>query len=130
AQSRALAVSGSSGRCSAALGGRSAGERGVGRRRGATSLFPYTPLFRSPAERNVIGSGESLEPLLETGMAAFLYPSRPLPILLTRSEEHTSELQSRFDLVCRRLLEKKRARRRPPWRAGRWRPSSSQTQCA
>lgn len=37
----------------------------------------------APAERNVIGSGESLEPLLETGMAAFLYPSRPLPILLT-----------------------------------------------
>lgn len=35
------------------------------------------------SEGNVIGSGESLQPLLETGMAALLYPSRPLPILLT-----------------------------------------------
>lgn len=35
------------------------------------------------ADKNVIGAGESLQPLLETGMAAFLYPSRPLPILLT-----------------------------------------------
>ncbi|RYG73715.1 sigma-54-dependent transcriptional regulator [Lentibacillus lipolyticus] len=34
-------------------------------------------------DTNVIGSGESLQPILETGMAAFLYPSRPLPILLT-----------------------------------------------
>ncbi|MFD1362114.1 sigma 54-interacting transcriptional regulator [Lentibacillus salinarum] len=34
-------------------------------------------------DRHVIGAGESLQPLLETGMAAFLYPSRPLPILLT-----------------------------------------------
>src|SRR5207249_10695163 len=34
-------------------------------------------------------------------------PARP-PVVLTRSEEHTSELQSRFDLVCRLLLEKKK----------------------
>ncbi|HLS08435.1 sigma 54-interacting transcriptional regulator, partial [Lentibacillus sp.] len=36
-----------------------------------------------PADRNVIGAGESLQSLIETGMAAFLYPVRPLPILLT-----------------------------------------------
>src|SRR5699024_11833545 len=34
-------------------------------------------------------------------------PSKPAPALTGRSEEHTSELQSRFDLVCRLLLEKK-----------------------
>src|SRR5699024_11277642 len=33
----------------------------------------------------------------------------------TRSEQHTSELQSRFDLVCRLLLEKKKRTRRPSW---------------
>src|SRR5437868_11328605 len=45
------------------------------------------------------------------------WPHRP------RSEEHTSELQSRFDLVCRLLLEKKTRRRRGPRRrAGRHRP--------
>ncbi|WP_176447956.1 sigma-54-dependent transcriptional regulator [Lentibacillus sp. CBA3610] len=41
------------------------------------------PDQKEPAERNVIGAEESLQPLLETGMAAFLYPSRSLPILLT-----------------------------------------------
>ncbi|WP_164667927.1 sigma 54-interacting transcriptional regulator [Virgibacillus doumboii] len=40
-----------------------------------------TPDQTSPT--NVIGAGDSLHPILETGMAAFLYPSRPLPILLT-----------------------------------------------
>src|SRR5699024_11870892 len=37
-------------------------------------------------------------------------PKTPLKIILKRSEEHTSELQSRFDLVCRLLLEKKKLR--------------------
>lgn len=41
------------------------------------------PEHEETAAQNVIGSGESLQSLLETGMAAFLYPSRPLPILLT-----------------------------------------------
>ncbi len=53
--------------------------------------FPGKPVkyaIGAPSEAqtydtNVIGSGESLEPVLETGMAAFLYPSSPLPILLT-----------------------------------------------
>src|SRR5438067_10804019 len=52
-----------------------------------------------------------------------------------RSEEHTSELQSRFDLVCRLLLEKKKRARRVPrsngWSApagfGRWRAASTHT---
>ncbi|SFB32915.1 Transcriptional regulator containing an AAA-type ATPase domain and a DNA-binding domain [Lentibacillus halodurans] len=41
------------------------------------------PKRKGAANLNVIGAEESLQPLLETGMAAFLYPSRPLPILLT-----------------------------------------------
>src|SRR5437868_7627187 len=37
------------------------------------------------------------------------FPTTPLGVGLVRSEEHTSELQSRFDLVCRLLLEKKKS---------------------
>src|SRR6266513_3123801 len=57
-------------------------------------LFPYTTLFRSPTANN---SRHSPDPT----MAPITAPS-------PRSEEHTSELQSRFDLVCRLLLEKKK----------------------
>src|SRR6266513_5198634 len=62
------------------------------RRPPRSTLFPYTTLFRSPARRGrrVPCPGRA--------------PSRPAG----RSEEHTSELQSRFDLVCRLLLEKKK----------------------
>src|SRR5437868_12643211 len=66
------------------------------RRPPRSTLFPYTTLFRSSAgDRH--GSGAPCR-------AAGASPSR-IPRL--RSEEHTSELQSRFDLVCRLLLEKK-----------------------
>src|SRR5699024_12011896 len=88
------------------------------------TLFPYTTLFRS-----MIGNWSML--FLFSIFIAFFYPMytlykgnllslykktllialTKLPIsllvLLIRSEEHTSELQSRFDLVCRLLLEKK-----------------------
>src|SRR5438067_12339483 len=43
--------------------------------------------------------------------ATFL-PMLPSPTMPTRSEEHTSELQSRFDLVCRLLLEKKKKKKK------------------
>src|SRR5699024_2462126 len=43
-----------------------------------------------------------------------MYLKRSLQINCTRSEEHTSELQSRFDIVCRLLLEKKKKMNRPP----------------
>src|SRR5699024_11840620 len=46
-----------------------------------------------------LGVGRGLEPARESGVGVGL--------LVPRSEEHTSELQSRFDLVCRLLLEKK-----------------------
>src|SRR2546428_8792008 len=69
------------------------------RRPPRSTLFPYTTLFRSnPSDRN--------EPILGANDGA-----SGVAILLTladvRSEEHTSELQSRSDLVCRLLLEKK-----------------------
>src|SRR5699024_12500892 len=76
-------------------------------------LFPYTTLFRS--ERCANG-GSLFHPLDAVAAVAFAYfSSRKVGQrvrdcwmrLRMRSEEHTSELQSRFDLVCRLLLEKK-----------------------
>src|SRR5436309_12356105 len=58
-----------------------------------STLFPYTTLFRSHRPQTG-GPGPSIEP--------------PLALMPLRSEEHTSELQSRENLVCRLLLEKKK----------------------
>src|SRR3989449_6371171 len=77
------------------------------RRPPRSTLFPYTTLFRSrerretvvPAVRQTAG-----EPALELGGEL----RECLPIRFVRSEEHTSELQSRLHLVCRLLLEKKK----------------------
>src|SRR5438067_3611861 len=64
----------------------------------SSTLFPYTTLFRSPGELRT----HRHAPLLS-------FPERRAHPTVSnlRSEEHTSELQSRFDLVCRLLLEKK-----------------------
>src|SRR5256885_3093759 len=71
------------------------------RRPPRSTLFPYTTLFRSgPAQRDL--------PLQEGGWAR-RRPWHPLHVL--RSEEHTSELQSPCNLVCRLLLEKKKKER-------------------
>src|SRR2546422_5567394 len=79
------------------------------RRPPRSTLFPYTTLFRS-----------FLQELLERGLAALVVgaggaegDARDFRRLgdrqvLVRSEEHTSELQSRLHLVCRLLLEKKK----------------------
>src|SRR2546428_9772166 len=64
------------------------------RRPPRSTLFPYTTLFRSPA-----GELGDAEP----GLGCRRGQHSP-----GRSEEHTSELQSRSDLVCRLLLEKKK----------------------
>src|SRR5699024_12787440 len=90
-----------------------------------STLFPYTTLFRSRhvvdaddfkaapapvAPKATVSTGKKLVALLE-------YPSQQdnwwqsglnADMSSHRSEEHTSELQSRFDLVCRLLLEKKK----------------------
>src|SRR2546428_8051053 len=72
------------------------------RRPPRSTLFPYTTLFRSlaPLARRAIGSDDA-------GLVARSLTSDRLE-LVRRSEEHTSELQSRSDLVCRLLLEKKK----------------------
>src|SRR5256885_9070257 len=69
------------------------------RRPPRSTLFPYTTLFRSRALELAIGTGRIALPLAERGV--------PSPGS-TRSEEHTSELQSPCNLVCRLLLEKKK----------------------
>src|SRR5438067_9817926 len=65
-----------------------------------STLFPYTTLFRSSRRRSAASRCGSRGARAPAGSPR-----------CTRSEEHTSELQSRFDLVCRLLLEKKKAGR-------------------
>src|SRR2546426_4243811 len=89
------------------------------RRPPRSTLFPYTTLFRS-----MIKSGEEdkMRPLLERSRQVLILtqerlraqlpiPASDYPIYMRedgRSEEHTSELQSPCNLVCRLLLEKKK----------------------
>src|SRR5438105_6521715 len=76
-----------------------------------STLFPYTTLFRS--ERHVAGSGpNSYIQGSGTSMAAAVVSGAAAVLIEERSEEHTSELQSRVDLVCRLLLEKKKKKKR------------------
>src|SRR2546427_6072596 len=99
------------------------------RRPPRSTLFPYTTLFRSPDEQT-------------SGMFSYLSPEQrvrqdhPLRAIrrmtdqvfteLSRSEEHTSELQSQSNLVCRLLLEKKKKKKSP--RTSLCRPTSSVSQ--
>src|SRR5699024_12242451 len=74
-----------------------------------STLFPYTTLFRSAAGFSVrmppMRTLRSCAPASCTLSSSFVHAAPT--IRKHRSEEHTSELQSRFDLVCRLLLEKK-----------------------
>src|SRR2546422_564751 len=72
------------------------------RRPPRSTLFPYTTLFRSRAARQDDG-GRGTRPDRRA-----CSPARPSLRDAGRSEEHTSELQSRLHLVCRLLLEKKK----------------------
>src|SRR3712207_7481688 len=81
------------------------------RRPPRSTLFPYTTLFRSSRRR---GPSSTTPARSERGVddrsedeRAPGHPRRPQGRLGQRSEEHTSELQSRQYLVCRLLLEKK-----------------------
>src|SRR5699024_12275700 len=84
------------------------------------TLFPYTTLFRSErrATQEIGNASRLAEPRVARGCSTSpiriqrnrkeSHVSVTAPFRLRRSEEHTSELQSRFDLVCRLLLEKKK----------------------
>src|SRR3989442_11113521 len=79
------------------------------RRPPRSTLFPYTTLFRSPSPLAGTGRAGGRPHRSEPGSAGDGPPAPPAgggPE--TRSEEHTSELQSRPHLVCRLLLEKKK----------------------
>src|SRR3712207_8650425 len=88
------------------------------RRPPRSTLFPYTTLFRS-AEPRAMGEGRHVAFTLSAGGArsravrfgdgtSLPDADTPLEAAVRRSEEHTSELQSRQYLVCRLLLEKKK----------------------
>src|SRR5437868_9947627 len=76
------------------------------RRPPRSTLFPYTTLFRSIRSESCT-SVTRIRAGPFTRIAGSKVTTNWRGTLLTRSEEHTSELQSRFDLVCRLLLEKK-----------------------
>src|SRR2546422_4515270 len=82
------------------------------RRPPRSTLFPYTTLFRSPRSRLPPSKRGRSRPRLPRRRAdSALLPTLPHPggrDGFLRSEEHTSELQSRLHLVCRLLLEKKK----------------------
>src|SRR3712207_7450895 len=90
------------------------------RRPPRSTLFPYTTLFRS-CDGATIGAGTTVEDSIVGARSrvgarnelrnARLWNDMTLPdgaLIIDRSEEHTSELQSRQYLVCRLLLEKKK----------------------
>src|SRR5256885_5854221 len=77
------------------------------RRPPRSTLFPYTTLFRSENPRR------GYDPIVVKAFINLIgiYPVGTCVILDTRSEEHTSELQSPCNLVCRLLLEKKKKKK-------------------
>src|SRR5439155_21453386 len=80
------------------------------RRQPRSTLFPYTTLFRSSRDRRD-GAGEGVSVRVARGPVLVARERGAAPALqrsASRSEEHTSELQSRGHLVCRLLLEKKK----------------------
>src|SRR5688572_31657444 len=72
------------------------------RRSPISTLFPYTTLFRSSVESRMLPALFSIRLI-----ADFFVSNRSATCSWVRSEEHTSELQSQSNLVCRLLLEKK-----------------------
>src|SRR2546427_2047549 len=98
------------------------------RRPPRSTLFPYTTLFRS-----LVGRGRALEIVLGANdfdgdtAERYGYVNRALPDaeLDGRSEEHTSELQSQSNLVCRLLLEKKKTKRFATRKLNQWQATAS-----
>src|SRR2546427_1406196 len=86
------------------------------RRPPRSTLFPYTTLFRSPALDRLCRRHPDAPPAVPMvrpgGPAAPAAHGNEFSRRHTRSEEHTSELQSQSNLVCRLLLEKKKNTKR------------------
>src|SRR5258707_10015332 len=84
------------------------------RRPPRSTLFPYTTLFRSPCDQCPARKIHWQSPRRPTE-PSISSDARPAAagstVVISRSEEHTSELQSRQYLVCRLLLEKKKGAR-------------------
>src|SRR5688572_32739571 len=83
-----------------------------------STLFPYTTLFRSYSDgaftilhSNRRADGVILDALIGDQPQSDLIPKLVRGLLSGRSEEHTSELQSQSNLVCRLLLEKKKKKK-------------------
>src|SRR5947207_573390 len=81
-----------------------------------STLFPYTTLFRSPSQKMFeslllkrLSLLKETKPVYVEGESKKIGQLQvPEALIAHRSEEHTSELQSHSDLVCRLLLEKKK----------------------
>src|SRR5256885_10813205 len=85
------------------------------RRPPRSTLFPYTTLFRSQRcppdpDRQIVAADHPYLPGLHRQRSTY---AAPASYEVGRSEEHTSELQSPCNLVCRLLLEKKKKTHRP-----------------
>src|SRR5438067_8415062 len=94
------------------------------RRPPGSTLFPYTTLFRSELGIAYVAIDVVVNQAAGRGESA-----QAISIERIRSEEHTSELQSRFDLVCRLLLEKKKTTNTNSCVAGRLRETNSASTC-
>src|SRR5438034_5243422 len=78
------------------------------RRPPRSTLFPYTTLFRSEDEARGEAAALARDLKEQARRNADKEAKQILALAIQRSEEHTSELQSHSDLVCRLLLEKKK----------------------
>src|SRR2546430_13572468 len=81
------------------------------RRPPRSTLFPYTTLFRSPLKAGAVARDTIYEVAIKEagyGLNCRIEQVNAVPTNVVRSEEHTSELQSQSNLVCRLLLEKKK----------------------
>src|SRR5260370_5653701 len=78
------------------------------RRPPRSTLFPYTTLFRSELALSEGGQRWSASECKKACISGERILERTARVFAERSEEHTSELQSHLNLVCRLLLEKKK----------------------
>src|SRR5438046_6752620 len=81
------------------------------RRPPRSTLFPYTTLFRS-CSNSFIEKPRRIQALQRIAEASSLKRTSVSVTVIGRSEEHTSELQSLTNLVCRLLLEKKKKKKK------------------